>query len=108
MGIAGGSCQRILTQGLNMQWIAAKCLLNLLADKQKYTCITVCEDVHENFRGPTCPSKVIIDNSTQFDNEKHVTVAGCRSQIQNTKLLSVLLTLVLLLDFVQCYGATAS
>jgi hypothetical protein len=108
MGIAGGSCQRILTQGLNMHWIAAKCLLNLLADKQKHTYITVCEDVHKNFRGPTCPSKVIIDNSTQFDNEKQVTVAGCGSQIQNTKLLSVLLTLVLLLDFVQCYGATAS
>lgn len=54
-GIAGGSCQRILTQGLNMHWIAAKCLLNLLADKQKHNYITVCEDVHENFMGPTCP-----------------------------------------------------
>jgi len=56
-----------------MHWIAAKCLLNQLADKQKHNYITVCEDVHENFKGPTCLSKVIIDKSTQFDNEKEVT-----------------------------------
>jgi len=56
-----------------MHWIAAKYLLNLPADKQKHNYITVCEDVHENFRAPTCPSKVIIDDSTQFDNEKEVT-----------------------------------
>jgi hypothetical protein len=54
-----------------MHWIAAKCLLNLLADK--HNCITVCEDVHKNLRGSTCPSKVMIDNSTQFDDERGVT-----------------------------------
>jgi hypothetical protein len=53
-----------------MHWIAAKCLLNLLADKQKHSCIAVCEDVHENFRDPTCPSKVIVDNNTQFDSKR--------------------------------------
>jgi hypothetical protein len=68
-----------------------KCLLNLLADEQKHNYITVCEDVHENFRGPTGPSKVIIDNNTQFENEKEVTymiqeqsqAAAARFKIQN-------------------------
>lgn len=68
-----------------------KCLLNLLADKQRHNYITVCEDVHENFRGPTCPSNVMLDNSTQFDDEREVTdmieeqlqAAAARFKIQN-------------------------
>jgi hypothetical protein len=41
VGISSGSCQKIFTQDLNMQWIATKLVSCLLTDKQKQNHVSI-------------------------------------------------------------------
>jgi hypothetical protein len=44
VGISVGSYQSILTQGLNMQWIATKFVPCVLAEEQRQNHVSVCQE----------------------------------------------------------------
>jgi len=47
VGIGYGSCQRILTEQLNMHWIAAKFVPRMLTHAQKDSRVAVCQELKE-------------------------------------------------------------
>jgi len=60
IGIRYGSCQRILTEQLNMHWIAAKFVPRVLTHEQKDSREAICQELKETvINDPTLLLKVI-------------------------------------------------
>jgi len=60
VGIGYGSCQRILSEQLNMQWIAAKFVPRVLTQDQKDSRVAICQELKETVKNdPTLLLNVI-------------------------------------------------
>ena len=60
IGIGYGSCQRILTEQLNMHWIAAKFVPTVLTQDQKDSRVAICRELKETVKNdPTLLLNVI-------------------------------------------------
>jgi hypothetical protein len=63
VGISHGVCQEILTENLNMRFIAAKFVPRLMTNDQKQRCINVCLELREEANEVTKVSQ--IENETE-------------------------------------------
>jgi len=60
VGIGYGSCQRILTEQLNMHWIAAKFVPRVLTQDQKDSRVAICQELKETVKNnPTLLLNII-------------------------------------------------